>query len=418
MATIVIAGNNDFRNSVVGALREICPCHTYRVQADGTVQVTGGGTGFFACLCYCKHRAGCNLINDLSGHANTTRITRTAGGNSYNRGLNRVRWNPTRRRGGRNAHGDRDRPPSVGLAHELIHAHHDNQGTMGAPGPAEEYPTVRGENQIRRELCEPRRTHYGNTRVPNETQENIDASDRRGCKCNSPFMRFLAFLRCLLCCIKLFFRRLCRRLRRLLRPDRMITAPENANTGFLALADAAGDTAAAGAARFALDARLRAQDFGFVAERLTEIDGAKAAALLELIDVDGSAYGFILLLEADSGSLFASNLDWVEGDVSVSEPGPVVTVDSPDIAIGELAQSLPFEPGIGGADGVYDGSVVLLTVNDGRSLRRAALHGYSYPFLDDEPERPESEADQPRYAAAVSVFEAWSQLRGGKGRGT
>ncbi|MCG8506613.1 MAG: hypothetical protein MI755_18555, partial [Sphingomonadales bacterium] len=75
-------------------------------------------------------------------------------------------------------------------------------------------------------------------------------------------------------------------------------------------------------------------------------------------------------------------------------------------------------PGIGGADGVYDGSVVLLTVNDGRSLRRAALHGYSYPFLDDEPERPENEADQPRYAAAVSVFEAWSRLRGGKGRGT
>ena len=54
------------------------------------------------------------------------------------------------------------------MAHELIHAQHTHDGTRGTGSTNriknEEIKCVRGENQIRDELGEPRRTHYSGRR--------------------------------------------------------------------------------------------------------------------------------------------------------------------------------------------------------------------------------------------------------------
>lgn len=204
MTLVISTRSRRFRRQVASALREICPCFTFNVAANGivTARQIRGRDEF--CKCYCAHRAGCNLISDLINHAQRVTIRRTGRGNSHNPRRRRVRWNPIRRRGGRNARGDRRRPPSVGLAHELIHAHHTINGNRGQGRtngiPNEEINTSRGENQIRREMGEPQRTHYGRRRIPNPGQGNIDASDRHRCGCGL-FARIVRG-------IKLFFKRI------------------------------------------------------------------------------------------------------------------------------------------------------------------------------------------------------------------
>lgn len=185
--TIIVRGKQDFRDKVREALSEICPC------VDLTASSSDGRSEIIVlkfpqdheefCKCYCKHVVGCNLLEDLVSSGDTTTIQKTSGGNSARGGT--VRWNPRRRYGGRNADGHRRRPPSIGLAHELIHARHYNTGNLGSTRREEENTTVRGENQIRDEMDEPQRTHYGRRRVPNRGagDPNLDATVRHGCEC-------------------------------------------------------------------------------------------------------------------------------------------------------------------------------------------------------------------------------------------
>jgi hypothetical protein len=179
---IVIEGDNDFKRAVLDALMQISPCYIYTlVQCRVQLQSPADFDAF--CRCYCQHLAGTNLICDLGLSTRTTTIKKTKGGNSHQNGC--VKWNPDRRQGGRNADGNRDRPPKIGLAHELIHAKHTHCGTRGAGSQGgisnEEINTCRGENQIRGECGQPKRTHYGDNEIPNNCDENLDDSNRTDC---------------------------------------------------------------------------------------------------------------------------------------------------------------------------------------------------------------------------------------------
>lgn len=170
-----------FGEAVRDALAEICPCYIISIGATGEVQLQSPVDRDAFCDCYCDHLAGCNLIFNLSADQAETKIRRSRTSNKHRR--LKVKWNPTNERGGRNANGTKQRPPSVGLAHELIHAIHTINGTRGNTKDEEEAQTIRDENQIRDEMGEPRRTHRGNRRVINPGGGTLDTSDQADCGC-------------------------------------------------------------------------------------------------------------------------------------------------------------------------------------------------------------------------------------------
>ena len=171
-----------FGEAVRAALSKICPCYMISLGTDGAVLLQSPVDDREAfCECYCEHLAGCNLVESLSSNPAETKIRRSRTGNRHIR--LKVKWNPTLDRGGKNAEGSKRRPPSVGLAHELIHALHTINGTRGTTKDAEEAQTARDENQIRDELDEPQRTHRGRRRVINPGGGTLDTTDRADCGC-------------------------------------------------------------------------------------------------------------------------------------------------------------------------------------------------------------------------------------------
>jgi hypothetical protein len=182
---IVVNGSRAFKRSVLAALQAISPCYIIEIGNDCRVTLTSPADFEAFCECYCQHMAGTNLIEDLALGDGTTAIEETAGGNRHNRGT--VSWNPDSTQGGLNADGNRNRPPKIGLAHEMIHAKHTHCGTRGAGEMGgisnEEINTSRGENQIRGECGQPKRTHYGANEIPNNCDENLDDSNRFDCRC-------------------------------------------------------------------------------------------------------------------------------------------------------------------------------------------------------------------------------------------
>ena len=193
--TIIVKSGRDiwFEFDVLSALKAICPCLIISLDGnDGEISLKTpvlpqGGTDPEFCTCYCRHKAGCNLILNLSLHSRTTKIKPSYSTNRHKKGT--VKWNPERRSGGKQENGSRERPPYIGLAHEMIHARHYALGTHDSTElpnriRPEEIVTVRGENQIRAEKGKPRRTHYSCKRVPNPDAHNIDESNKYSGLCD------------------------------------------------------------------------------------------------------------------------------------------------------------------------------------------------------------------------------------------
>lgn len=202
--TIFIEGSKLFADEVADALKEICPCY----EAEAVKAGRRSGKKFYKikisrpddadefCECYCKHRAGCNLIKSLATTDGwNTWIRKVKGeGSKHNQG--RIGWNPNRK-WRRRPNGTKERrPPSVALAHELVHAHsfHSGNRARGLDEDTgienEEINATRGENQIREEMMgdNPRvahpRTDYDGKDIPNPTQKFLDDSDRENCDCD------------------------------------------------------------------------------------------------------------------------------------------------------------------------------------------------------------------------------------------
>ena len=98
------------------------------------------------------------------------KIKKTSKGNKYSPRKNTIYWNPDKKTGGKNEKGSKERPPHVGLGHEVSHS---SDGTID-PDPKrkdsssepKKYPNrteekaVKFENQIRKGAGEPLRPKY------------------------------------------------------------------------------------------------------------------------------------------------------------------------------------------------------------------------------------------------------------------
>ena len=83
-----------------------------------------------------------DLVKLLEASSDTISVELTGGENSYNACSNTLTYNPRKEHIYDNSQPWHERPPEVGLAHELIHGWHDISGTLGRTRAAEEDRTV------------------------------------------------------------------------------------------------------------------------------------------------------------------------------------------------------------------------------------------------------------------------------------
>lgn len=193
---IVVKGgaSEDFRDDFTDALKELCPCFDWFFQNDQIFRDwPDDRKRSELCDCVEEYDVGCNLVDELMVHDDTLRVVNTGNGNSADPSPSDgpppdidVKWNPDDKKGGKHSGGNRNRPPSVGLAHELIHALHELDDELPRTGSGsidksqEEVNTTRGENQIRQEQDEPSRVSYGSTNIDStKTDDNLTTGTER-----------------------------------------------------------------------------------------------------------------------------------------------------------------------------------------------------------------------------------------------
>lgn len=172
---VLVSSASAFPTQVEEGLRRICACFAVHVNpATGVVT-----TGSMVCDCYCQHPAGCNLIADLIDDPRTIVIGEAAADTSgYENTKDWLSWSPKDYESDdKDTCGGSIIPAAIALAHELVHARHEN---------FTEAETVRGENQVRLERCLPLRTSYGDP-IPDYDVGTIDASiwPEYGCDCSA-----------------------------------------------------------------------------------------------------------------------------------------------------------------------------------------------------------------------------------------
>jgi len=208
MTPLSVYGDNSFQDVAVKALNTICPCSMFAlagglsIEGDQEVLIVRNSTR--DCACYCKHRAGCNLVQRLIDNSQPTVIHESEGGNDYMPDKDEVWWNPT----GpplpaawyEGAGGGGAAETAMRLAHELVHALRDGNGTyVDDDGDKEECAAVRGANQIRKEQGLPLRKMYSE----NQAVDGYDLGikdllpwDLQGCSCGCKDM-MVTFVRSL-----------------------------------------------------------------------------------------------------------------------------------------------------------------------------------------------------------------------------
>ena len=177
---LIVAGSNEFREKVRKAVASICPCYSkISFTAAGLMQFERPNNHNAFCQCYCKHRAGCNLIDRLSNNFSTTIGETSADGSSE--GAGNVDWDPNQKTVVGMPAGKAGTPPFIVLAHELVHALRDHLNQ-----PNTEQGTVRDENQVREETlggADNIRTTYGGEPIANPRAGALDTTDQQDCAC-------------------------------------------------------------------------------------------------------------------------------------------------------------------------------------------------------------------------------------------
>ena len=175
--TVEVTPDGTFTTLVQDALRMICPCQSVAVNpATGAVSISA-----MACLCYCDHRAGCNMLADLVNDSRPILIEYSSGSSGYKD--NEVWWaTHDVDFGDRDVCGNTLIPAWLQLAHELVHARLNS--TINNEDEA-----VRGENQVRLERCIPMREQYKNETVPEFREGVLDDSNRPEYGCDCSFFR-------------------------------------------------------------------------------------------------------------------------------------------------------------------------------------------------------------------------------------
>ena len=379
--TLKVDGDAQFRAATLRALQSICPCFFYELADDGEVLLQSPQDHDAFCKCYCVHLAGCNLMADLTSSRNTVTIKPTRRGGRYIPGLRRVRWNPTATPNVGIGKGKKAAtPPEIVLGHELIHAHHHNEGTLAKGWTKgilnEEINTVRGENQLRaeRQPPAPERKTYGPRPVPSPGTPNLDTTDRYGCKCSE-------------------------RQEEPKEPskDNQVTPEQLSNT----LDDIAGPGRAGVAAQMAaaLELRAAAIDATGMNTALEEAFATKQAIVFESISLADESHTFFVL-STDGEAVQVTSNARVERDDELwtidllagakTQKGPLAR-DGADLL--ERLASSELNGAVGGDTDALGGTLDILTIAEGGDVRTAALYGVDWTQTDEDAEPPADRTD-------------------------
>lgn len=199
-----------FQQDVLRALKRLCPCYTYELGKKVSKKLGGSKDkqSWFPvdikkpekeklCTCYCKNKAGCNLLEDIADSKTDLPITlppkkkrsRKRKGSEYDPKKNKMTYNPEKERKIDTNLGKKKALPEMKFIHELIHALDDFNGKAegdltDAQARALEENAVRGTNQIRadKNLGYHRTTHKKKA-VPNPTKKVLDEKNRKECEC-------------------------------------------------------------------------------------------------------------------------------------------------------------------------------------------------------------------------------------------
>jgi hypothetical protein len=421
---------------VLGGLKEICPCREVDVGGGitaGIVTVTLGDAS--DCVCLCKYPASCNLLNALDQWSESVLVIEAAG-NQYDPDDNRLFWDPTTTDTGvdEDMCGGNEIPASLILAHEMIHAHHDQLGKSLDDLWLEEYATVRGENQIRLEQCRPPRLTYGGQKVPQLTQPDIDASDPGTCACGGGSSGFsiMRYLRCFA-----DFSGQCENravgLRNLfqiaLLGDR--PTPEGRHMRERSEFEAyfrGADASIVERVRLADSLRRRSPLWERV-ERLKQRTWASGGGfVLEGVDATGRYRVIAIWTEPPGSSGREPNRLLLATNLSIREGWSPDQQDTPFVGrVGDLLEYRiplepgrgpapfdpvlpPFVPGIGGKSSVADGTVQFVTAQDRDSARSMALFGYTHPGFHGVWKEPDDPVDLERWRAVNLAYRTWRDI--------
>ena len=173
-----------FASSVLDALSRIAP--GYRFWADGKGKVSCSPV---FCPLYNRHRAGCNLVAEVLSSSEEIRVlaSNNRNGSSFKgqgAEAGTIYWWPGTYNGiDTNECGTGDAPGSVVLAHELIHGLYYLNGRTFSLSSEEEEAACLAENQIRAEVCEPRRISYGSgsNSLAISGRGGLSRKDKEGC---------------------------------------------------------------------------------------------------------------------------------------------------------------------------------------------------------------------------------------------
>ena len=171
---ILVAGSTFFQRTALAALQKLTNDRLVLRKGEILIVKLGGqnpdktlqnGTNLVRTL-NAKGEGAKTVIIDKSDYGNSAPAKSTDDAQVPGKGSDTdVHWNPNNKEGGVDANGNRDRPPEIGLAHELFHAQDQAAGTVdkafsgyGDPDskgalllPNYEVKVRREENSVRRE---------------------------------------------------------------------------------------------------------------------------------------------------------------------------------------------------------------------------------------------------------------------------
>ncbi len=419
--TISVKGSTSFGKLVEDCLNQICT----GVKIDGNNVIFTDVT----CSDYCKDIPGCNLIKALVAVSTTVTIEFTTG-DSYYWPLNpdytfalspgTVVWNPDDNgddncKNCKGVTSNKKLDACIALAHELIHAWHDQVEGTYELGMSEEICTVCSENQIRQCLGLPMRCEYGSytcilcdeaksNQLPNYDCKMLSEQiELAGCECGEQKEDdscWEAFIKCLIRILAFLGLRTPSQ-----PPPDISDALDRIGFGDLRTGDPAWDEPANLGALVLLRGREHTGD-PWLEEQLSAAD---TGAIIERAFFGGGYRVLLITSRTDAGSgrreaLLATNMLLGNEDGFPSFGGPT-DLDSFALdatAISRIEETLsgntfgPSAMGISGQRGIQDGSVRFMRVKTGGDYIRTAVRGYTFPA---DPDARTGRPDDPREAA-------------------
>ena len=271
-------------------------------------------------------------------------------------------------------------PPEIVLGHELIYAHHHNEGTL-AKGKTkdilnEEINTVRAD----RRPPSPERKTYARQPVPSPGTLNLDTADRYDCKCSE-------------------------RQEEPKEPSKIKQVSPEQQTNILDGIAGPGRSGVAAQMASALDLRAAAIDATGMNTVLEEAFAAKQAIIFESISLaDESHTFFVLSTDGETVQVIANALVEREDTLwTIDLLAGAKTLNGPLSRDGagllERLASSDLNGTVGGDADILDGTLDILMIAEGGDIRTAALYGSDWTQTDDDAEPPEDRADAATWEA-------------------